>query len=315
MNHQFLAAFCLMKSSGAKGKNLFSFVSSEEESKLHKIAESFLKDPTLDFKECVKSLCQEAQLHTSSLEEIHPGWILEKLKDESPRVIGLLCRFLTGDKVRYILDHLPPHERNKIPKVKDAFQSTPALLALVQALIEKKVPVTMPSRSGEVFSLEHLAWFKESDLRILFKDLGLEEIRCAFYEVSPKVLRPFLARFSLSEATQIRNKMDQGGSVSDEKKQKAQKNILSLKLENLSAESLIPEIGCSVFAGALLPEDSSWADIVCQKLPPEDGYRLKRMIQEMETHKSLSEVQVTRNEILTRVRMLGEKRLIKRYWK
>ncbi len=315
MNHQFLAAFCLMKSSGIKGENLFSFVSENEEPQLHKIAESFLKNPSIDFKECVKHLRQVSHLQTSSLDEIHPGWILEKLKDESPRILGLLCRFLTGDKVRYILNHLPVQERNKIPKIKEAFCIPPVLLSLIQTLIEKKVHVTMPSRSGETFSLEHLAWFKEEDLKILFKDLGLEEIRQAFYEVSPKILRPFLARFSLSEATEIRRRLDHGGRVSVENKKKSQKHILSLKLESLSSQNLISEIGCSVFASALLSEDKSWAEIVCQKVSPEEGYRLKRMIQEADSHKTLSEVQASRNEILTRIRMLGEKGLIKRYWR
>src|SRR5205085_2215150 len=107
-------------------------------------------------------------------------------------------------------------------------------------------------------------------------------------------------------------RIEGGGDVSIEARKKAQKHVVSLSLEDLSSEPLFREIGFSVFAKALSAEDCEWVDLICQKLVPEEGYRLKRIIQQTEEPEGAAE---RKQEILNRVSVLGRKGSIRRYWR
>ncbi len=315
IQQEILAAFCLIGDE-EKGKRLFSFASADEQSQLERIADRLLKEGEVDRKQLIGRLQKLSRVKSlSSLEETHPGWILEKLQGESPRLFGLLCRHLSGEKVRYLIQHLSPSEKGRLPKVSESYQVSPEISELVRKLIEARLTVSLPPLQSGAFSFAHISVMKADDLLTLFRDLGLDEIRKGFSGVDPNILRAFLSRFSIKDATEIRGRIEHGSKVSKEASREAQRNIVSLPLEQLPSEELIREIGYSVFARALSPEEISWSEIVWQKFSPGEGHRLKRIVKESVVPRPPDVLKERQSAVLSRVTLLANKGLIRRYWK
>lgn len=298
--------------------SLFDFLPEEEKKEMETIAEHLKSSGRLDQPEEFAKLRKLGRLRDfSPLDEIHPGWLLEKLEGESPRVIGIFCRFLAGETTRDLIQSLPPRLKQKLPKLSETYRVSPQIVEIVRDCVERKFAVSVPPLSGTAFSFSHIVWMKCEDLRKLFYDLGLEEIRKAFFRVESQLLRTFLSRFSAEEAKEIRGRIETGGEVPPDKKKEAQRAILTLSLaeEGLSSEGLIREIGYARFAKSISGEEKAWSDLVCQKLSPEEGMRLRRRIQEGLVRRKEAGMDDRKEEILRRVFFLSQKRLIRSYWK
>lgn len=313
--NELIACLCLMNE-GKQGRELFTFASPPDEAELNKIADRLGREGISDTDDMMAQIRKlKGARVASGLGEIHPGWILEKLEGESPRVLGILCRFLPGDKVKFLIDHLPSSERKRLPKVNESYRISPPIAEIVRSLVEKKLALSVPRSEGASFSLPHAALMKTDDIRTLFRDLGLEEIRKAFTNVEPRVLKAFLARFSPAMAKEVRGRIDHGRAVTPEAKREAQGHLVSLPMEKLPLEEMLREIGYSALARALSPTDLPWAEMICQKLPPEEGYRLKRVFQDQVAGRPSMILEEKKSEILGRIFILAEKGLIRRYWK
>ena len=299
---QMVASLCLM-GDGPEGHKLFAFSSSQEEKELQQIAKRLCPDGQVDHRGLRHQIqdLSRAQ-HFSPLQEIHPGWIFEKLSDESPRLQGLLPRFIPS-----------------LAKKPSSGSVRPEMIEILRQLIEKKLMSDLsflpPSHSGESFSFQHIVWMRSEDLRILLRDLGLEEIRKAFSQVDALTFRAFLSRFSPKEAAEIRERIERGGSVSAEVRKESQMSLVTLPLEHLTAEQLLREIGYFCFAGALAVEETSWGEMVCQKLAPEEGHRLKKMIHNLQGDLNAVRIRARKDEILERIFRLGAQGSTHRYWK
>jgi hypothetical protein len=251
---------------------------------------------------------------SSPLEEVHPGWILEKLEGESPRVIGLLCRWLPGDKVRTLLSSWPARS-TPLPKVMETYRVSEAIGRIVRGRIEERLALSYPRPSGGSFSFEHIPLLTSDDLRTFFRDLGLEEIRRGFSGVEPAVFRTFLSRFSTRDVKEIRRRISEGGPVPLGEREEAQRFLTSLPLNALSAEGLFREIGYAVFGRGVVPEENGLVEGISCKLSPEEGYRLKRVLHERGRSHPGEKIQGAREEILRRLFSLARQGLIGRYWK
>lgn len=315
--HELTAALCLMKE-GEKGKDLFAFAALDDERELVKIAERLAKEGAEPEEILAKVQKLRRFSSGSSLEDVHPGWILEKLEGESPRVIGILCRTLPGDRVKYLIEHLSEAQRRHLPKINESYLVPSDIHQVIRRVVEKSLPSVRSMATlggGASFSFPHLVVMKPDDLKTLFRDLGLEEIRKAFTNVEPRVLKAFIARFTPKMAKEIRDRIELGSSVTRETKQEAQRHLVSLPLEKLAVEDLFKEIGYAVLARAVSGNDEAWAELLYQKLPPEEGYRLKRAFQETVKRRNTQVVETKKSEILSRVFILAEKGLIRKYWK
>lgn len=311
---ELLAALCLMNE-GEGAKSLFAFASESDELELNKLADKLLREGEVDSAGLLERIQKlRGFSFGAGFSDIHPGWILEKLEGESPRVLGILCRFLTGDKIKYLMEHLPESRRKLMPKLNESYQVTPEVSEIVRTLSEKRLTFAIPQQGG-AFSLPHLTLLKTDDLRALFRELGLEEIRKAFTGVEPQVMRAFLARFVPAMAREIRERIDRGTAVSPQDRNEAQRHLVSVPLEKLPVEELFREIGYSAFAQGLEMEDLAWASMIYHKLPPEEGYRLKRVMQDTVKRRPISLIEARRQEILGRVAELAQKGKIRKYWK
>src|SRR5262245_7204591 len=137
--NELLAALCLMNE-GEKARDLFAFASPTDEPELNKVADRLLREGAVDSDALMSRIRKLRGFGLGTgFSDIHPGWIMEKLEGESPRVLGLLCRYLTGDKIKYLIEHLPESRRRLLPKVNESYKVPPQVSEIVRALAEKRL--------------------------------------------------------------------------------------------------------------------------------------------------------------------------------
>lgn len=312
VRQEMLAALCLMEN-GDQGRSLLQFLPPEEEEALARFGNRFMRsEGQIDGRQIARRIRELARLETwSGLEEIHPDWILEALADESPLVLGIVLRFLSGEKARRLLARLPATIRVRLPGLRESFEVAGEIVDLVRALLERRLGLRLPPR-GASFSFAHVAWMKGEDLRVLFRELGLGEIRRAFSGAERSRFRAFLSRFSPSQAREIRERIDGAGAVSKAAREQAQMHLVAISLPTLPPEELFREIGFSVFARAIEKGEEELVRLVCRRLCPEEGYRLLRLFKE--TERCPAEANGRKEEILRSVWSLGGRGKIGRYW-
>lgn len=247
--------------------------------------------------------------------EIHPGWILDAVRQESPRVIGLVCRYLPGSHVRYLLRHLPKELREKLPTLSESFGIPKELIEPVKEFLSKKFFRGMRPSSDQSFSCQHIPWLNSKDLRRVIRELGYAEIRKAFSQVDPKVVRTFLTRFPLEEAKQVRRRIEQGPPVLESDRKRAQKHIVGIDLDVGRPEDLPFEIGLSVLAESVMAEEPLWIEGVIVRLEPAEGYILRRYVSEAGASHRVEESRQRQSELLGVIRDLADRGQIARYWR
>ncbi|QQR79683.1 MAG: hypothetical protein IPJ69_10045 [Deltaproteobacteria bacterium] len=218
---------------------------------------------------------------------------MEKLEGESPRVLKLVNDKWSGKDIKM----------------------SPEIADLVWKLVEKKIdlPEKVPAHGS--FSFENISWLQEDELKTLFHELGACEIAKAFQGVPNKILKPFFARFSLKEATDLRHRIEKSGyKFSETERSQAQKNILNLSIEEKTHDEIMYDIGVTVFMKSTSTEDEKWMEWIFQKFPPSTGYQLKRAYFENRSE-DLTTVKRSRESILGIVVNLADQNKIRRYWK
>lgn len=249
------------------------------------------------------------------IHEIHPGWILELVKQESPRVIGLMCRYLPGNHVRYLLENLPRSLRDKLPTLSESFGLPAELMRSVKDYLATQFFHGTPPNPNERFSCHHIPWMSVKDIRRVIRELGYQEIRSAFSGIDRKAVQAFLARFPLEEARVIRRHLESGPVVSAAKQQRAQEHIVSLNLSVSRAEDLPFEIGLSTLAEVVRAEEADWIEGVVVRLSPAEGYSLRRCVRDVMGRGLKGMAERRQAQLLSLIRELAERREIARYWR
>lgn len=307
VRQEMLAALCLKDNN----RELFSFVSPEEEKQLGQAAQRLLREGTPDsLKEKVLNLVSLGRHF--AFEETHPDWFVEHFRNESPRLFSLLLRLLSAEKSEKILGCLTSIERKRLSR--ESGKISPEVLGVLRHLIEKKIGRAACFQKDQNFSFEHLATLKGEVLRTVLKDVGIDEICKAFHRLDPRIVRAFLARCSLSDARIVKERLSKKEVISDEAKQEAQKHLLSLDLGQIPPESFFVDIGFSVFAKAIDSREFFWVEGCCTKLPLAEGYRLKRILHEKRVKNEKGD-EKAKKKILSRVVMLARQGKIPSRWK
>ena len=260
----------------------------------------------------LKALC--AQESFSGIAEIHPAWLVEALKKESPRVIGVILRHLPSKHVRYLLEHLPKRTVMQLPKLIEAFYVPQEILDLVRGRFERHF-VSMPiSHQLEQFSFEHLYYLKTKELEALFHDLGLSELALSLVDASRKIWKIILNRFNIGDAKEILSRIREYAVEEKWLLKDARYSILELKGKEMGADSFLAELGVIAMAKAFAKEDMGIYETLHQKLSPENAYLLKRYLDE-QTARPSSPREIRRKEwVLKQVRFLSQKGRIDALW-
>jgi len=250
----------------------------------------------------------------SGLAEIHPAWILEELRTESPRIIGIILRYLPSRHVRYLLEHLPPTVRFAIPNVVEAFSVPKPILDVIRRRFESRFQRLHLSRSFDHFGFEQLYYLRGEELEVFFRDLGLQELAMALHGISSKTLNVLFNRLSLRDAKRLQQRVKTLGNVSQIVKRQAMYTVLDVEGEHLGPEHLLLEIGLAAFARSITPENHNLFRRLEIKLDPRISYVLKRHIDERLEKNTAAVIEERQSIILSRVAALAHENLIDQSW-
>ncbi|MBI5299791.1 MAG: hypothetical protein HY877_05815 [Deltaproteobacteria bacterium] len=255
-----------------------------------------------------------AQEIFSGISEIHPAWLLEALKKESPRVIGVILRHLPSKHVRYLLEHLPHQKVIQLPKLVEAFYVPNEILNLIRRRFERHfVPLKM-SHQIQTFEFGHLYYLKIEELTLLFRELGLNELALSLVGGTKTILKAILNRFGLREAKEILSRVKVFDSEDKWLLNDAKYSILELGGEELGIESFLRELGLKALAKAFSRFDTFLFEALRQKLSPDNAHLLKRYLEEYRGPLSSEKITKRRTLVLSSLRKLNEEGKLDAIW-
>ena len=234
----------------------------------------------------------------SILPDIHPDWILEALIRESPRMMGLILRYLPGDQAHAVLEKLPENVLKELPPLTETFSVSPDLVSLLKRRFEKQFLVFEPHNWPAFGSFDSLALAPAARLEPLFRELGFREMAMAFTGLNIKIVELILKRLPPRDAALLKLKIERLSDTSKERSKKAQSHLLSLDLEKGSPDLLVLEMGLFVLSRGLTQEKVNFMRLICQKFPMKVGKSLRRYAEKNLPHNSAASAQAVQREIM-----------------
>lgn len=263
--------------------------------------------------ELVRSLVASDRF--SNMGEMHPAWILESLKEETPKIIGIILRHLPSRHVRYIVDHLPLSIRRSLPQMIEVFSVPTPLLEVIRKRFERKFrPLRALPLTGKC-GFSELSCLKSEELVVLFREIGCAEMALALMGISTQTLRTILNRLPLRDAKRVQGRMKLLEKTSAKLIHQAKFTLIAAAEERAGAHQLFMNIGLAAFARALCKDDETLVRLLQQKLVPELGYLLKRTFEEWSSEGSDGALAERRAVILAMIDALATERAIDAAWK
>jgi len=281
---------------------LFRFLPPQFEKSLVESTQAILSLPKEErkkkiFKE-LRQLMHAQKVHP--LGEIHPGWFLEVIKDESPKTIGLILRYLPGDKVTYILENLPSELKAKLPKLNESMKISDDLLEMIRERFESQfLTYSLPKKGAEI-TVQDLYFIKTDSLLAFFRDLGIEQLARAFQGLNKAALKAMLNRLVIKDAKELQGRMKNLEKVSKRELSEAQILIIDLPIDRIDPQALFLEVGMAFFARAISKDQLDFAKSLQFKIPPRYGYLLKRYVEESLSSYKPRLVESAQKQILAR---------------
>jgi len=277
-NRQRMISALAVMNDGDDAADLAKFMSEGDGAAYSSLIEAYSGEPDreLSMRRVIKHLVSSEQF--SSLSEVHPAWILEHLREETPRVIGIILRFLPSRHVRYLLKNLPPMLCEQVPNMVESFSVSPDILNVIRKRFEKHFLPMRISRFVENPGFDNLYYLKESELDEVFRDVGLTEMAIALSAMPSKALHVVYNRLDVRDAKRLQSRIRELSNVSPELFRQARSTLLEIESERVGPKQLLKIIGLSVFADAVDAGDRNLVRMIQQKLDPKDGYLLKRFV-------------------------------------
>lgn len=271
-----IAALSILHEGGADA--FADYLSDEDRALLVPLARAYASEPEtrLRMEQLIRQMVTSERF--SSLAEVHPAWILERLGDEPPRVIGIILRSLPSKHVRYLLKNMPPMLRIRLPDMVESFAVAGPVLETIRARFERHFLPMRVSRSIEAMGFEHLYYLKGDELEELIRDVGLAELAIALAGLSGRTLHAVFNRLDLKDAKRLQRRMREMGEVSPELFRQARSSILEVEEKHVGPERMLMRSGLAALAAAIDPAQNDFIHLVMQRLSPPDGYLLKRLI-------------------------------------
>lgn len=205
------------------------------------------------------------------------GWIVEHLREESPLVVAIILRELPKIKAGRVLGELPRELRKDLKQQKMQPVSE-AVVRWVRKRFEQSFPSIPTDWAERQESLAKLAQLEADPLMRLLREAAIHELSVAFVKINRSATRAILHRLNLQDAKELQHRIKQGGEFSLELQREAQLNILSLDFEKIGPKELMQEIGFSLLSKCFSEDTAFLAPLFIYKLPPKQGYVLKRHV-------------------------------------
>lgn len=315
-NHLRMIALLAVLEDPKGAKDLVPQISIGEQEELHQMIETLLQIPEGAREEKLQAEMRalRAAESFSGIAEIHPAWLVEALKRESPRVIGVILRHLPSKHVRYLLQHLPPRLVARLPKLIESFYVPTEILDLIRRRFENHFVPMRVSHRLEVFEFKHVYYLKSEDLETLFRDLGISELALSLLNAPRKMVQLILNRFPIPEAKSILSRWKAFQEERSPLAKEARYSVLDLEGREKGVEPFFRELGFQSFVKAFRPGDSFLFEAIKQKLSPESAYILKRYLEEQLSRFQLDLAQKRQEWILKHLRRLQTEGLLDPVW-
>lgn len=280
-HHQVIAALALLDGVEEAGR-ILDYLSPKAKEEIGLMIEEYSREGEIPLEERMRNLIRnfEATDAFSGISEIHPAWLLDALKEESPRVIGVILRHLPSKHVRYLLEHLPRHIVCRLPKLMETFYVQNEILNVVRRRFERHFVPILISHRIETFTFAHLYYLKIEELESLFFQLGLSELALSLVGSPINILRMILNRFGVAQAKEIQQRMKRHQNADPLLLKDARYSVLEQKGKEQGAKRFLTEIGILALAKAFGEADDPLLERLKQKLIPELAYLLKRFVSE-----------------------------------
>ena len=300
-------------------EDFLSYLNNSEASEFKKVIASY--DEIHEKKDYAKRQLQKMLAHNrfSSIAEVHPAWVLEKLQTESPRVIGVILRYLPPRHMRYIIEHLPEKIRSELPDMVDAFVIPEAVLEVIRDRFEQNfAPMKFAHPQGQL-EFKDLYYLKFEELEDLFIDLGIHEIALAMNSMSRRAVKMLLNRFSLKDAKLLQRRIKSTGLNKDKVEfealcHSARMTILDAASEHVGSKQLFLDVGIANFARCYQADVETLYQFILQKIPPEMGFMLKRELMQKAGQTQADQILTRQNIVLDRVVELATNKQIDPSW-
>lgn len=295
---------------------LLNYLSPQLQDSFQSILQGLDSLPPEGFEEYLRARLKalHAQESFSGIAEIHPAWLLEALKKESPRVIGVILRHLPSKHVRYLLEQLPKRIVMKLPKLIEAFYVPNEILNLIRRRFERHFVPMHISHQMEQMEFDHLYYLKMEELDCLFYELGLSELSLSLVGSPRQMIKVILNRFCIRDAKAILNKLKQHHGEEKWLLKDAKYSILELGAEEIGAERFLRELGLLALAKAFESSDLHIYELLKQKLSPESAYLFKRYLDEQVLRFKPQWAARRKGWVMEHVLDLSEKGAVDRLW-
>jgi hypothetical protein len=308
-----VAAMALLDDEDGAGA-LLGFVSDGEAESIRSLIANYSRnsDVASEMTRLVRQLISSERF--STLAEVHPAWILEHLKGESPRIIGIILRLLPSKHVRYILKHIDPMVGSQIPNMVESFSVEPEILEIIRRRFERKFLPMRVSRSIIEPGFENLYFLKEYELEELFKEMGIAEMAVAFCGMPHSILHIIYNRLSVKEAKRLKAAIDEIDSVDPARHCEAKAIFMSIGGEGVGSENLLKTVGLAVLASAIGNDQLDMMKLLQQKLDPATAYLLKRFVDERRLRPGAVPIHAIRKRIVDTAIALAREGRIDEAW-
>lgn len=137
------------------------------------------------------------------LDGVEPSWLAAGFKGESPRVIAAVLMYLPSSLTKQIVARLPEGVQQALP-TREEMKGVPLeVIKLVRSRFDAKF-IAMPLE-GELTSLafSDLVLLSAKELIVLIRNIGADEIACAFLAVGKRALAEFLSKLSPQDGEEL----------------------------------------------------------------------------------------------------------------
>lgn len=138
------------------------------------------------------------------LDAIDASWLLEAVRGEQPRTIGIILAQLPQSARSRILQQLPASVRARVPMKDEIEGGNPAVLRIVRQVFESRF-VSMPTdpREPTQFTFKDITWLDARELSALIRALGIEQLAAAFLTIGRRKLAELSHRLSEEAAHEL----------------------------------------------------------------------------------------------------------------
>lgn len=296
-----VAALALLRD-GAASAGLADYMSGADRTIFSQEVKSF--PDTEDRGEKMEKIIRRmaAQERFTSLAEVHPAWILEKLVNEPPRIIGIILRALPAKHAVYILKNMPPMLRVQIPDIAQSFAVPAPVMEVIRRRFERHFLPMRVSKSQDGF--ENISCLKEEELYELVREMGLTELAMALSGLPARTLAFVYNRLKLKDAKRLKRRM---GEIKGERInliRQARRAIFEIGGSRLGPDRMLLRIGLAALAMAIYPDEADLTRLLQQRFEPAEGYLLKKFVDERRARFDVEEANIRRSLVLESITSL-----------